>query len=136
MEKQTSNSPAVDEYIDGFPEDVGGILQKIRAIIKEEEPAAVERIAYGMPTYTTNTNLIHFAGYKKHIGVYPTPDGLEAFKTELSGYKNAKGSVQFPLTQDIPYDLIRRIVQYRVAENAKAPQDSVQLPMRHSGKKS
>lgn len=115
MEKQIRTSSAVDEYINGFPEKTREILQKIRAIIKEEAPAAVERIAYGIPTYTMKANLIHFAGYTKHIGIYPTPDGMVAFQTELSGYKNAKGSVQFPLARDIPYDLIRRMVEYRVA---------------------
>ena len=115
MEKQTRKSSSVDEYINGFPEETRVILEKIRAIIKEEAPAAVERIAYGIPTYSTKANLIHFAGYSKHIGIYPAADGIEAFKMELSGYKNAKGSVQFLLARDIPYDLIRRMVQYRVA---------------------
>jgi len=118
MDRIESTCDTVDTYIAGFPPDVQHILQKIRAIIKEEAPDATERIAYGMPTYTMVKNLIHFAGYAKHIGIYPTPTGIEAFKDELSGYKNAKGSVQFPLSLPIPYELIRRITRYRVEEQS------------------
>lgn len=118
MEKNERTSDTVEQYIAGFPLDVQDILKKIRAIIKEEAPAAAERMAYGMPTYTAEKNLIHFAGYARHIGVYPTPTGIEAFKGELAAYKNAKGSVQFPLSLPIPYDLIRRIARYRVEELA------------------
>jgi len=116
MDKDNRVCRTVNEYIAGFPPEVQDILQTIRAIIKEEAPAAIERIAYGMPTYTMEKNLIHFAGYARHIGIYPTPTGIEAFKIQLSGYKNAKGSVQFPLRTDIPFELIRRIVRYRVEE--------------------
>ncbi len=118
MEKNDRTCDTVDQYIAGFPPDVQHILQTIRAIIKEEAPAAIERIAYGMPTYTMEKNLIHFAGYDRHIGIYPTPTGIEAFKDELSSYKNAKGSVQFSLKDPIPYDLIHRIARFRVAEQA------------------
>ena len=127
MDKNEHTSDTVDQYIAGFPPDVQHILQTIRAIIKEEAPSATERIAYGMPTYTMEKNLIHFAGYARHIGVYPTPTGIEAFKDELSAYKNAKGSVQFPLNDSIPYDLIRRIARYRVAEQAS---QTKKLPQR------
>ena len=116
MDKNEHTSDTVDQYIAGFPPDVQHILQTIRAIIKEEAPAATERIAYGMPTYTMEKNLIHFAAYARHIGIYPTPTGIEAFREELSAYKNAKGSVQFPLSLPIPYDLIRSITRYRAAE--------------------
>ncbi|OHD28363.1 MAG: hypothetical protein A2Y38_26195 [Spirochaetes bacterium GWB1_59_5] len=116
MDKNARVCDTVDQYIASFPEDVQDILLTIRAIITEEAPAATERIAYGMPTYTAGKNLIHFAAYAKHIGVYPTPSGMEAFKDELAAYKNAKGSVQFPLKDPIPYDLIRRIARYRVEE--------------------
>ncbi len=119
MDTNERTSDTVEQYIAGFPPDVQHILQTIRAIIKEEAPDSTERIAYGMPTYTMDKNLIHFAGYAKHIGVYPTPTGIEAFKDELSAYKNAKGSVQFPLSLPIPYELIRRITRYRVEEQAK-----------------
>lgn len=118
MEKNERRYDTVEMYIAGFPPDVQDILQKIRAIIKEEAPAAAERIAYGMPTYTLEKNLIHFSAYGRHIGVYPTPTGIDAFKDELAAYKNAKGSVQFSLSEPIPYDLIRRITRYRVAEQA------------------
>lgn len=130
MDKNERTSDTVDQYIAGFPLDVQDILQKIRAIIKEEAPAAAERIAYGMPTYTMDKNLIHFAAYAKHIGVYPTPTGIETFKDELSLYKNAKGSVQFPLSLPIPYELIRRIARYRVEEkaNKNKPRASADAP--------
>jgi DNA-binding transcriptional MerR regulator/uncharacterized protein YdhG (YjbR/CyaY superfamily) len=107
-------NPEVDLYIQQFPEDVRLILSELREMFLAEAPEATERIAYGMPTYTLKKNLIHFAGYKKHIGIYPTPDGMDAFKDELSAYKNSKGAVQFPLDQPMPWDLIRRIVKYRV----------------------
>ena len=106
--------PEVDAYISQFPGEVGKILEKLREMILAAAPEAKERIAYGMPTYTMKTNLIHFAGYKKHIGLYPTPDGIEAFKAELAPYKNSKGAVQFPLNQPMPWDLIEKIIQFRV----------------------
>jgi len=107
----------IDEYITGFPPDIQEILQKIRATIRKEAPEAQETIKYQMPTFTLKGNLVHFAAYKKHIGFYPVPSGIEAFKDELSIYKGGKGSVQFPLDQPIPYDLIGRIVAFRVQEN-------------------
>lgn len=109
----------IDEYIALFPEEIQEILTEIRNIIKENAPGASEKISYQMPTFFLNGNLIHFAAFKNHIGLYPTPTGIDAFKEELSKYKGAKGSVQFPLDQPIPYDLIRRIVIYRVEESAK-----------------
>jgi len=109
----------VDDYIQQFPEDVQAILQEIRAVIKSAAPLAKERIAYKMPTYTQKKNLIHFAAFKNHIGLYPTPSGTEAFEQELSAYVRGKGSVQFPLDQPIPFDLIRRIAEFRVAEETK-----------------
>ena len=108
----------VDEYINQFPEDVQLILNNIRQIIHEEAPEATEKISYQMPTFVYHGNLVHFAGYKNHIGFYPTPSGITAFQKEIEEYKNAKGSVQFPLTKPIPYELIRKIVQYRVNENS------------------
>lgn len=107
----------IDEYIAGFSPEVQTILNNIRAIVKELVPEATEKISYQMPTYYLNGNLVHFAAFKRHIGFYPTPSGIEAFQEELSKYKGAKGSVQFPLDQPIPYDLIRRIVQYRLEES-------------------
>ena len=109
----------VDEYIANFPPDVQEILQKVRTTIREAAPDAEETISYQIPTFTLNGNLVHFAAYKGHIGFYPTPSGIEQFKRELSAYKGAKGSVQFPLSQPIPYDLISEIVKFRVEENLK-----------------
>ena len=108
----------VDEYINQFPEDVQLILNNIRQIIHEEAPEATEKISYQMPTFVYHGNLVHFARYKNHIGFYPTPSGITAFQKEIEEYKNAKGSVQFPLTKPIPYELIRKIVQHRVNENS------------------
>jgi uncharacterized protein YdhG (YjbR/CyaY superfamily) len=108
----------IDEYIKTFPKDVQGILEKMRQTIREAAPGAVEAISYQMPTFKLNDrNLVHFAAFKSHIGFYPIPSGIEAFKEELSPYKQGKGSVQFPLDKPIPYDLVERIVKYRVKEN-------------------
>lgn len=109
----------IDEYIEGFPADVQKILRKIRAIIRKAAPDAEEAIKYQIPTFVLNGNLVHFAAFKSHIGLYPTPDGIEQFKDELKPYKTAKGSIQFPLDRPIPYDLITRIVKYRVAERRR-----------------
>ncbi len=117
---------SIDAYIASFPEDVQEILQELRAVIKASAPGAEERISYQMPTFVLQGNLVHFAAYKKHIGFYPTPSGIEAFKQELAGYKGAKGSVQFPIDKPLPLELVRKIVQYRVAENLNhAEQKSV-----------
>lgn len=117
METNESTPKDIDQYIAGFPEDVQEILEKVRLTIREAAPEAREKISYQMPTFTLEGNLVHFAGYKKHIGFYPTPSGIEKFKKEISAYKWAKGSVQFPLNQPIPYDLISKIVTFRVTEN-------------------
>lgn len=107
----------IDEYIAAFPDDVQQVLHKIRAVIREAAPDAAETINYGIPTFTLHGNLVHFAAFKKHIGFYPTPSGIEKFKEELSVYESAKGSVQFPLAEPIPFDLIRQIVKFRVKES-------------------
>jgi uncharacterized protein YdhG (YjbR/CyaY superfamily) len=107
----------IDEYIAGFPPDVQEILEKVRMTIRKAAPEAEETINYQMPTFTLYGNLVHFAAYQHHIGFYPTPTGIEEFKNELSSYKGAKGSVQFPFDRPIPYDLIGRIVEFRVKEN-------------------
>ena len=111
----------IDEYIADFPEDVQKKLQQVRKAIHKAAPEAEEAISYAMPTFKLNGNLVHFAGYKNHIGFYPAPQGIEAFQEELSRYKGAKGSVQFPLDQPIPLDLIKRIVEYRVEKQKAAP---------------
>ena len=117
----TKKNPDVDNYIAGFPEATQKLLEEIRQTLHQAAPDAEEKIGYGIPTLTLHGNLVHFAGYKNHIGFYPAPRGLEAFKEELSGYKGAKGSVQFPLDQPLPLDLITRITKFRMEENlAKA----------------
>jgi uncharacterized protein YdhG (YjbR/CyaY superfamily) len=117
-----SSREAVDAYIAGFPPEVQHILERIRTTIREAAPGAEEAIKYGLPTFLLNGNLVHYGAFKDHIGFYPTPSGIEAFTDELSTYRGAKGSVQFPLDRPIPYDLVRRIVQYRVNEvRANAP---------------
>ena len=106
----------VDEYIATFPEDVQVVLQQLRQTIHDAVPDAVEAISYQMPTFKLNGNLIHFAAFKDHYGLYPTPSGIDAFQQELAPYSVAKGSIRFPKNQPIPFDLVTRIVQYRVQE--------------------
>lgn len=112
-----STYTTIDEYIATFPADVQAILQKVRETIHKAAPEATEAISYQMPTFKLNGNLVHFAAFKNHIGFYPVPSGIEKFKKELSTYKGAKGSVQFPLDRPIPYTLISKIVKFRVKEN-------------------
>jgi len=110
----------IDEYIKIFPQDVQSILERMRQTIRKAAPEAVESISYQMPTFKLNgKNLVHFAGYKNHIGFYPVPSGIRAFKKELSQYKTGKGSVQFPIDKPVPYDLVKKIVMFRVKENMK-----------------
>jgi uncharacterized protein YdhG (YjbR/CyaY superfamily) len=107
----------VDEYIKTFPKDVQTILQKMREIIRKTAPEAVEAISYQMPTFKLNgKNLVHFAAWKNHIGFYPTSSGTRAFKKELSRYKGGRGSVQFPIGEPIPYNLVKQIVIFRMKE--------------------
>ena len=117
METTKSTPQTIDEYIAGFPKDIQAILQKIRKIVKKAAPDAQEKISYQMPTFYLNGNLVHFAAFKHHIGFYPTPSGTAKFQKEISKYKAAKGSIQFPLDEPIPYDLITKIVEFRVKEN-------------------
>ena len=107
----------IDEYISTFPKDVQGLLEKMRQVIKEAAPEAVEAISYQMPTFKLNGNLVHFAAFKHHIGFYPTPSGIDTFKKELAPYESSKGSVQFPMGKPLPLDLVKRIVEFRVKEN-------------------
>jgi uncharacterized protein YdhG (YjbR/CyaY superfamily) len=109
---------SIDEYIAAFPSATQNVLQEVRALIKAAAPDATETISYAMPTFDLNGHhLVHFAGYEKHIGFYPVPSGIETFAEELEPYKRGKGSVQFPLGRPLPTALIRRIVEFRVAEN-------------------
>jgi uncharacterized protein YdhG (YjbR/CyaY superfamily) len=123
--KANAPEPAtIDAYIATFPTDVQTRLTAVRQAIHKAAPDAVEAIKYRMPTFVLNgRNLVHFAGYAHHIGFYPTPSGIEAFKKELARYPSAKGSVQFPLDRPIPYPLIGRITRFRVKEslNSTAP---------------
>lgn len=96
-------------------------------MIKESAPDAEEKISYQMPTFALHGNLVHFAAHKNHIGFYPTPSGIEAFKEELSEYKGAKGSVQFPIDKSLPYELLSKIVKFRVAENIRKAQGSIKI---------
>lgn len=107
----------IDEYIAGFPAATQKLLEQMRAVIKKAAPAAEEAMKYGIPTFVLNGNLVHFAGYKAHIGFYPAPDGIKTFEKELSGYKSSKGAVQFPLDEPMPLDLITKIVKFRVKQN-------------------
>jgi uncharacterized protein YdhG (YjbR/CyaY superfamily) len=119
MEDNSKKATTTDEYIAQFPEDMQQILQKVRAVIKESAPGAVERISYAMPGFYLNGMLVWFAGHNTYIGFYPTGEGIEAFKDELTPYKFSKGAVQFPLDKPIPYDLIRKMVKYRVERNTR-----------------
>src|SRR2546425_12248132 len=115
MDKTSFRS--VDEYIKAFPKDVQRILEKMRETVKKAAPGVMEGISYQMPTFKLNAKgLVYFAAFKSHIGFYPIPSGIEAFEKELSPYKQGKGSVQFPIDQPIPYDLVRRIVTFRVTK--------------------
>ena len=117
----TATSKEIDKFIAAYPEEVQAVLNKVRATIREAAPGAEETINYGIPTFTLNGNLVHFSAFKTHIGFYPTPSGVEKFKKDLAKYEGAKGSVKFPLDQPIPYELIEKIVKFRVKENlAKA----------------
>ena len=117
MATKKSLPNGIDEHIAKFPKDVQVTLEKVRATIRKAAPNAEETINYGIPTFTLEGNLVHFAGFKSHIGFYPTPSGIEKFKAELSKYEGAKGSVKFPLDKPIPYALIGKIVKFRVKEN-------------------
>ena len=106
----------IDDYIASFPHETQLILEKLRLTIRKAAPDAKETINYGIPTFTLKGNLVHFAAFKNHVGFYPTPSGIEAFKKELSVYEGAKGSVKFPISELLPFDLIRKIVEFRVKE--------------------
>lgn len=109
----------IDEYISDFPEEMQAKLLRLRQIIKISAPMAKETIKYGIPTFYQNENLVHFSGCKNHIGFYPAPSAIKKFSKELKGYKTSKGAIQFPLEQPIPYELISRIVKFRIKESKK-----------------
>jgi len=115
MKNSQTSVGSIDEYIAAFPAEIQETLQNIRQVIRDAAPEASEAISYQMPTFKLNGNLVHFAAFKDHIGFFPTPSGVEAYP-ELMQYKTGKGTLQFPLDQPIPYELIRRVVKFRVLE--------------------
>lgn len=117
-EKQPMDkSQAVDVYIQSFPEAVQARLNSIRQAIRSLVPEATEAMTYGIPTFKFHGNLVHYAAFEHHIGFYPTPSGIAAFRKEISRYKNAKGSVQFPHNEELPLELILSITRFRISEN-------------------
>jgi uncharacterized protein YdhG (YjbR/CyaY superfamily) len=125
MEENKTIYKTIDEYILQFPPEVQEILETLRKVIKEAAPEAEEKMSWQMPTFALHGNLVHFAAHKNHIGFYPAPTGIDAFKNELAEYKGAKGSVQFPIKKPMPYELISKIVKFRVAENIKAADEKI-----------
>jgi uncharacterized protein YdhG (YjbR/CyaY superfamily) len=119
MESKKAGIASIDEYIASFPEEIQSILEELRAAIRAAAPGAVEKISYQMPAFALKGNLVYFAAHKNHIGFYPAPRGIEAFKQETSQYETGKGTLQFPLDKPLPLELIGRIVKFRVAENLK-----------------
>ena len=118
MDKSRKQFETIDEYIAAFPRDVQAILEELRRTIRDEAPDAEETISYGIPTFDLNgRHLVHFAAYKNHVGFYPTSSGINAFRKELSNYEVSKGTVRFPIGEPIPFDLVKKIVRYRVKEN-------------------
>ena len=122
MNKKKNLYSSVDEYISSFPEHIREKLYEIRDVIKKIVPEAQEKISYQMPAFFLNGNIVYFAGFSKHIGFYPGANGVEVFKNELTKYKFAKGSVQFPVNEPLPIELIKRIVTFKVEENSKKKQ--------------
>jgi uncharacterized protein YdhG (YjbR/CyaY superfamily) len=119
-----STARTIDEYIAEFPRETRDVLEELRALIRQSAPAATETISYAIPTFDLGRrHLVHFAGYERHVGFYPTGSGIAAFADELAPYKRGKGSVQFPLGQPLPIVLIRRIVAFRVAESVEGARE-------------
>lgn len=123
MDNRKSGFTSIDEYIATFPDPIQRILTEMRSAIKAAAPEAEEKISYQMPTFYLKGNLVHFAALKNHIGFYPTPSGIEAFKNETTGYKSTKGALQFPIDKPMPFELITKIVKFRVAENLQRAEE-------------
>jgi len=117
-EASKSHPRTIPEYIAQFPEPVRDMLEELRRVIRESAPEAEEAINWGVPAIRLHGSLVHFAAYKHHIGLYPGPSAIDAFSRELAPYKPSKGTVRFPIDKPIPFDLVRKIVRYRVEENA------------------
>ena len=116
---KTNAAQTIDEYISAFPPNVQTTLEQIRQTIHQAAPEATEAIKYQMPTFVLHGNLVHFAAFQQHIGFYPAPTGIAAFKEALANYEQAKGTIRFPLNAPVPLELIAEIVKFRVAENAR-----------------
>lgn len=127
MDVQQASPKTIDEYIAGFPDEVQERLKKVRLTIRNAAPEAKETIKYQMPTFTLKGNLISFAAYKKHIALYPAPEGDEEFNLELSAYKAEKSTVRFPLNKPIPYDLISQIVKLRIEDNLQGAGEKARM---------
>jgi uncharacterized protein YdhG (YjbR/CyaY superfamily) len=117
MQTNSKVAANIDEYIEQFPANIQAILQKLRATIKKTAPAAEEAISYQMPAFKYHGMLVYFAGYKNHIGFYPTSSPMKVFKDRLTNYKTSKGAIQFPINEAIPLTLIEDIVKFRIKEN-------------------
>jgi uncharacterized protein YdhG (YjbR/CyaY superfamily) len=109
----------VDEYIAGFPGEIQKGLRELRAFIKAEVPAASEKISYGMPTFYLEGNLVHFAAFKDHYGFFPAPSGIDRFEEELAPYRSGKGTLRFPLDKPLPWELLKKVIRFRVEENTR-----------------
>jgi uncharacterized protein YdhG (YjbR/CyaY superfamily) len=116
MNRQYKN---IDEYISGFPRNIQAILEELRRVIKDTAPEAKESISYGMPAFKLNGPLVYFAAFKNHIGFFPTPSGVSEFAKELAPYETSKGTIRFPLDKPIPFDLVKKIVTFRVNKNLR-----------------
>lgn len=123
MEQKRARFSSIDEYIAAFPAEIQARLQALRAAIRAAAPEAEERISYQMPTFYLHGNLVHFAAFKHHIGLYPMPGAITAFQQELSGFVSSKGAVQFPLDRPLPLELVSQIVRFRVAENLRKAEE-------------
>jgi uncharacterized protein YdhG (YjbR/CyaY superfamily) len=119
MPSKPAQPTTIDEYIALYPPEMQRILTAMRETIRQAAPEAGEKIGYGIPTFTLHGNLVHFGAFKDHIGFFPAPSGIEQFREQLAGYKLSKGTIQFPLDQPIPYELIRRITLFRREENLR-----------------
>lgn len=108
-----------EDYFSQFPEEIQVLLEQMRQAIHQAAPDAEEVISYQMPTFKLIKNLVHFAAFSHHIGFYPGASGVAAFPAEVSKFKNAKGSIQFPMDQPLPLDLVKKITEFRVKENLK-----------------
>jgi uncharacterized protein YdhG (YjbR/CyaY superfamily) len=120
LQMEEALAKTIDEYVHRQPQEVQRLLQQMRLTIRKAAPGAGEKIGYGIPTFTLNGNLVHFAAFRRHIGFYPGAAAIAAFSKELAKYKSAKGSVQFPLDEPLPLALVRRIVKFRVKQQQQA----------------